>query len=195
LPALCRSPRSHRLSALHRTTLGACSLMSINAIHRRDFRPYLLLIAAVVILLDRLSKNWIDTHVDRGHYITIIPGVFRISHVFNTGAAFSLFAESLSPAVVRNALIGFSVLAVIVVLGMIWRLGRAASATGVALALILGGAIGNLYDRVVFKYVVDFLEVRIVHYHWPDFNVADSCIVIGACLLLLEIFRKQPEED
>jgi signal peptidase II len=74
-------------------------------------------------------------------------------------------------------------------------LGRGVSTTGIALALILGGAIGNLYDRVVYKYVVDFLEVKIVHYHWPDFNVADSCIVIGACLLLLEIFRKQPEEQ
>jgi signal peptidase II len=163
--------------------------------NRRDSRPYLLLLAAVVILLDRLSKNWIDKHVERGHFITVIPGVFRISHVFNTGAAFSLFAESLSPLVVRNVLIGFSVVAVIAVLGMIWRLGRMISPTGVALALILGGAIGNLYDRVAYHYVVDFLEVTIVRYHWPDFNVADSCIVIGACLLLIEIFRKQPVEQ
>jgi len=160
----------------------------------RDFRPYLLLITAVVVLLDRLSKMWVDKHVARGAFITVIPGVFRISHVFNTGAAFSLFAESLSPAVVRNGLIAFSVVAVVVVLGMIWRMGKAVSATGIALGLILGGAIGNLYDRVRFSYVVDFLEVRIVHYHWPDFNLADSAIVIGACLLLLEIFRQQPDE-
>jgi len=160
----------------------------------RDFRPYLLFITAIVILLDRLSKMWVDQHVARGAFITVIPGVFRISHVFNTGAAFSLFAESLSPAVVRNGLIAFSVVAVVVVLGMIWRMGKAVSATGIALGLILGGAIGNLYDRVRFSYVVDFLEVRIVHYHWPDFNLADSAIVIGACLLLLEIFRQQPDE-
>jgi signal peptidase II len=132
---------------------------------------------------------WIDKHLPRGDFITVIPGIFRISHVFNYGAAFSLFAESLSPAIVRNALIAFSVIAVIVVFGMIWRVGRAVSLTGVALGLILGGAIGNLYDRIRFSYVVDFLEVKIVHYHWPDFNVADSCIVIGACLLLLEILR------
>jgi signal peptidase II len=169
--------------------------MSTLATSRRDFRPFLLLIAAVVILFDRLSKIWIDKHVERGHFITVIPRVFRISHVFNTGAAFSLFAESLSPALVRNVLIGFSIIAIVVVLGMIWRLGRGVSTTGIALAMILGGAIGNLYDRVVYKYVVDFLEVTIVHYHWPDFNVADSCIVIGACLLLLEIFRKQPVEE
>ena len=166
----------------------------MNSTTRRDSRPYLLLLAAFVVLLDRLSKLWIDKHVPRGNFITVIPGVFRLSHVFNTGAAFSLFAESLSPALVRNALIAFSVVAIIVVLGMIWRMGRSVSATGIALGLILGGAIGNLYDRVRFSYVVDFLEVRIVHYHWPDFNLADSAIVIGACLLLLEIFRQQPDE-
>jgi len=162
---------------------------------QRDFRLYLLLLSAVVVLLDRLSKIWIDKHVGRGDFITVIPGVFRISHVFNYGAAFSLFAESISPAVVRNGLIGFSIIAVVVVLGMIWRIGKAFSATGVALALILGGAVGNLYDRLRFSYVVDFLEVKIIHYHWPDFNIADSAIVVGACLLLLEIFRQQPDES
>jgi len=70
-------------------------------------------------------------------------------------------------------------------------MGRSITLTSVALALILGGALGNLYDRVRFSYVVDFLEVHIVHYHWPDFNVADSAIVVGACLLLLEMLRPQ----
>jgi signal peptidase II len=170
-------------------------MAELEIVHRRgrDARPWLLVIAAVVILLDRLSKIWITKHVSPGHVIVVIPKVFVLSHVFNTGAAFSLFAESLSPVVVRDVLIGFSVAAVIVVLGMIWRVGRQMSLTGVALGLILGGAVGNLYDRIRFRYVIDFLAVRIVHYHWPDFNVADSCIVVGACLLLLEIFRAQPE--
>ena len=171
-------------------------MAGLEIVHRRtgrDARPWLLLIAVVVIVLDRLSKIWIGKHVPEGHFITVIPNVFRLSHVFNTGAAFSMFAESLSPTIVRNVLIGFSLVAIVVVLGMIWRLGRAWTLTGVALGLILGGAIGNLYDRWVFKYVVDFLEVKIYHYHWPDFNIADSCIVIGACLLLLEIFRAAPD--
>ena len=161
----------------------------------RDARPWLLLVAAVVIVLDRWSKIWVTAHLNGGHFITVIPNIFRISHVYNTGAAFSLFAESLSPTVVRNVLIGFSAIAVIIVAGMIWRVGRRMSATALALALILGGAIGNLYDRIHFSYVVDFLEVTIVHYHWPDFNIADSAIVVGACLLLLEIFRTHPAED
>jgi signal peptidase II len=160
----------------------------------RDNRPILLLISALVILLDRLSKLWIIQHVRPGYGIVIIPGIFRLTHVLNTGAAFSLFADSLSPLVVRNSLIAFSVIAVLIVSVLLWRAGRELTLTGVALAMILGGAIGNLYDRVRLSYVIDFLEVHIVHYHWPDFNIADSCIVIGACLLIIEIFRPQQED-
>jgi signal peptidase II len=154
----------------------------------RDMRPWLLVLSAVVILLDRLSKDWIVAHIRPGGGITIIPKVFRLSHVLNTGAAFSLL-ENLPANGVRLGLIAFSVLAVVIVFAMLWRTGRTLSLTSIALALILGGALGNLYDRVRFHHVVDFLAVRIVHYHWPDFNLADSAIVIGACLLFLEIFR------
>jgi len=167
------------------------SLTSSSTRGTRDSRIPLLLLALIVIVLDRLSKDWIVHHINPGYAINVIPGSFRLTHVLNTGAAFSLFADSLSPIVVRNSLIGFSIVAVIIVLGMLWRVGRTLSLTGIALALILGGAVGNLYDRLRFSHVVDFLEVHIVHYHWPDFNIADSCIVIGACLLLIEIFRPQ----
>jgi len=160
----------------------------------KDRRPALFLISAVIILLDRLTKIWIGKHIVPGHAIPVIPRVFRLTHVLNTGAAFSLL-ENLPPNGVRIGLIVFSVLAAVIVMAMLWRVGRAFTLTSIALALILGGALGNLYDRIRFHYVVDFLEVHIVHYHWPDFNVADSCIVIGACLLLLEIFRPQPSEN
>jgi signal peptidase II len=159
-----------------------------------DCRPWLLLIAAVVILADRLTKLWIVAHLERGHFITVIPGVFKLSHVYNTGAAFSLF-EQMNPHVMRNILVGFSVVAIAAVLILMWRVGSRFTVTGFALALILGGAIGNLYDRLRFSYVVDFLQVFIFGYHWPDFNVADSCIVPGACLLLVEIFRNQPAKN
>ena len=160
---------------------------------RKDFRPWLIAIAAAIILLDRITKLWIVKHLDRGTFITVIKGFFRISHTHNVGAAFSMFAESMSPLLVRNVLIGFSIVAVVVVLGMIWRVGRNFSWTGISLGLILGGAIGNLYDRIAYSYVVDFLEFTFGHYDFPDFNVADSAICVGACLLLLEIFRAQPE--
>src|ERR1035438_10170791 len=140
-----------------------------------DRRPILLLVSALVILLDRLSKNWIIQRIRPGYDIPVVPGVFRLSHVLNTGAAFSLM-ENWPPNAVRLGLIGFSVFAAIIVLVLLWRTGRALTLTSVALALILGGALGNLYDRIRFHHVVDFLAVKIYHYNWPDFNVADSCI-------------------
>jgi signal peptidase II len=155
-------------------------------------RGFVLAISALVVILDRITKHIVAQQLPNGQTFTIIPGIFRISDVHNTGAAFSMFAENASPATVRNILIGFSVVSILVIFGMLWRVARAFSLTSVALALILGGAFGNLYDRIRYHYVIDFLEVHIVHYHWPDFNVADSCIVIGACLLMIEIFRPQP---
>ena len=158
-----------------------------------DRRWILFLISAVVILTDRLSKDWIIHRIRPGYTIPVIPGVFRLSHVLNTGAAFSLM-ETWRADYVRLGLIAFSAVAAIVVFALLWRTGRAITLSSIALALILGGALGNLYDRVRFHHVVDFLAVTIYHYHWPDFNVADSCIVIGACLLLLEIFQPEPKQ-
>jgi signal peptidase II len=159
----------------------------------RNYLGIFAIITAAVIVLDRISKRLVVAHLAAGSTYTVIPRVFRISHVLNTGAAFSAFADTTSPEIVRKALIGFSILAVLIVGYMLLRVRNQLSLTTIALSLILGGAIGNLYDRIVYHYVIDFLEVHIVHYHWPDFNVADSCIVIGACLLMLEIFRPQSE--
>jgi signal peptidase II len=159
----------------------------------KDKRGLVLAISALVVILDRITKHIVAQQLPNGQTHTVIPGIFRISDVHNTGAAFSMFAENASPVTVRNILIAFSAVAVVVLFGMLWRVGRYLTVTSVALALILGGAFGNLYDRIRYHYVIDFLEVRIVHYHWPDFNVADSCIVIGACLLLIEIFRPQQQ--
>jgi signal peptidase II len=158
--------------------------------------PWLLLISLVVVVLDRWSKWWVTRHIELGSAIPVIPKVFRISHVLNDGAAFSLFSDSASPEHVRWVLIGFSTLAAVAVLIALVKMGRAFTLTTVALALVLGGAIGNDYDRIRFASVVDFLEVHIVHYHWPDFNVADSAIVVGACLLLLDaLVTKKPVPD
>jgi signal peptidase II len=159
----------------------------------KDKRGIVFAISALVIILDRITKHIVSQQLPNGQAHTVIPGIFRISDVHNTGAAFSMFAENASPVTVRNILIAFSIVAVIVLVGMLWRVGRHLTVTSVSLALILGGAFGNLYDRIRYHYVIDFLEVHIVHYHWPDFNVADSCICIGACLLLIEIFRPQPK--
>ena len=157
----------------------------------RDARWVALIIAIAVIAFDRYTKLWIVRNIRIGHARTIIPGVLRLTHVLNTGAAFSMFEGANSPVAVRNLLIAFSVVAVIVVLVLLWKYGRQFSLLSVSLALILGGALGNLYDRIFYRSVVDFIEVHIVHYHWPDFNVADSAICIGACLILIEMLRPQ----
>ncbi len=163
------------------------------AIHSsgRDWRWLMVVIAAVIVALDRWSKLWVKAHIEMGHAIVVIPRVFRLTDVHNDGAAFSMFETTASPVLVRNLLIGFSIAAVIAVIALLWTFGRRINLMSIAFALILGGAVGNLYDRIHLKYVIDFLEVHIVHYHWPDFNVADSAIVVGACLLFLEMLRPQ----
>jgi signal peptidase II len=148
--------------------------------------PWLLLISALIVFADRLTKTWVALHIRLGGAIPIIPRVLRITHWTNEGAAFSLFADSASPHLVRYALIGFSLLAALVVLIAMVRLGDRFTFTTVALALIFAGALGNVHDRILYGSVVDFIEVHIFSYHFPDFNVADSSIVIGACLLLLD---------
>jgi signal peptidase II len=128
-------------------------------------------------------------------HIQIIPRFFRLTHTENTGAAFSLFADSPSHWKIA-LLISFSVIAMVVVSVLLWRQTRILTITGIALSLILGGAVGNLWDRVASGRVVDFLLVYFRQYQWPVFNLADSAIVVGACLLVIEIlFHKAPVDE
>ncbi len=158
--------------------------------------PWLLLISAVVIFLDRLTKTWVALHIPMGGAIPVVPHFLRITHWLNDGAAFSLFADSASPHTVRWVLIGFSVIAALAVLTFLVRLGDRFTPTTVALALVFAGALGNVHDRIAYGSVVDFIEVHIFAYHWPDFNLADSAIVTGACLLLLDaLLTKNPKTE
>jgi signal peptidase II len=104
-----------------------------------------------------------------------------------------MFAESASPNTVRWGLIIFTIVASIAVLIAMVRMGSRFTLTTTALALIFGGALGNVHDRIEYGSVVDFIEVHIFRYHWPDFNVADSAVVIGACLLVLDSIRPRHE--
>jgi signal peptidase II len=160
-----------------------------------DMRGWLFGLSAFIVALDRITKHWVSAHIEEGSAITIIPHVFRISHVLNAGAAFSMFTDSPHPERTRWMLTAFSILAAIVVLIVLLRVGRRISMTALSMALVLGGAIGNVWDRLRTGTVIDFLEVHIVHYHWPDFNVADSAIVIGGILLLLDSLRSKDTEN
>jgi signal peptidase II len=157
--------------------------------------PWLLAISALVIFIDRLTKTLVAARIPIGGAIPIIDHVLRITHWTNEGAAFSLFADSTSPNAVRWGLIAFSLLAALVVLVVMVRLGSRINLTTVALALVFAGALGNVHDRIVYGSVVDFIEVHIFSYHWPDFNVADSSIVTGACLLLLDSLLPRKHTD
>ena len=148
--------------------------------------PWLLGLSAIIIFLDRLTKTWVMLHIRLGGAIPVVPHVLRITHWTNEGAAFSLFADSASPNAVRWGLIAFSLLAALVVLVLLVRTANRFTLTSVALSLVFAGALGNVHDRIAYGSVVDFIEVHIFNYHWPDFNLADSSIVIGACLLLLD---------
>jgi signal peptidase II len=149
-------------------------------------RRYQFLIVAAVIALDRLTKWLVIRHLPEAHEISVIPGLFQLSHWENTGAAFSMFADSSSPWRTLG-LIGFAVAALLVVGFLLWKSGSALNAITLALALIMGGASGNLWDRVAKGTVTDFLDFFIGQHHWPPFNIADSAIVIGSLLLVWKI--------
>ncbi len=157
-------------------------------------RKYFFFIAAAVLLLDRLAKWAVASNIALHDSVTVIPGCFHLTHVENTGAAFGLFAESTAQWKV-GALVSFSVIALMVVSALLWKNSHALSTTTIGLSLILGGATGNLWDRMMTGHVVDFLDFYVGSYHWPAFNVADSAIVIGAILLVSEIvFAKSGNE-
>lgn len=148
-------------------------------------------IAAIVFALDRVTKVWIERTVEQWQSITVIPGFFDIVHAKNKGAAFGMFSEGDSQ--IRTFLligVSFAVLAFISYL--LLRPGRAgfvaSKLTTAGLSLVLGGALGNIYDRVVHGEVTDFLEFYSGSWRFAAFNVADSAISVGAALLILDMW-------
>src|ERR1700751_3122880 len=115
---------------------------------QQDRRGWLLAISALIIALDRWTKIWVQHHIVEGNELTIIPHYFYLSHVLNPGAAFSLFSDSATPGRTRWILTIFSILAAVIVFGLILKIGRRFTATNIAFGLILGGALGNVWDRI-----------------------------------------------
>ena len=147
------------------------------------------LIALGIFTLDQLTKALVEARIPLHDDRAIVPGFFRLTHVKNRGAAFGIFAESPWPKI--WLLILLSAIALGVVLTLLWRHQATARRTGVGLALILGGAIGNVIDRLLYGHVVDFLDFHLKAFgHFPAFNVADSAICIGAGLFILDELRR-----
>jgi signal peptidase II len=149
--------------------------------------PYLLLMAGI-ILLDQGTKALVSRLMSLHQYVPIVDGLLSLSHVRNRGAAFGLLADWDVPyqSVVLAVL---SCLALGAIAFYFLRLPATARLPRLALALVLGGAAGNLIDRARLGYVVDFVHVFWRRYQWPDFNAADSAITIGVALLVLDILR------
>jgi signal peptidase II len=156
-------------------------------------RPFLLLIAAIVAL-DQLTKWLVVGRLDRHDTHPLVDGLLSLSHVRNYGAAFGILSDADLPyqPVLFSAL---SLLALCAIAVYAWRLPAEARLPQWALALVLGGALGNLIDRARLGYVVDFVHVYWKQYQWPDFNLADSAITIGVCLLVLDILRSPPQTE
>jgi signal peptidase II len=152
----------------------------------------------VVFVLDRITKDAIRTHISLWDAINVIPGLFNIVHTENPGIAFGMLANLQNPW--REVfLIGLSFLVLAIISAVLLRAGGQAMLLRMGLALVMGGALGNLFDRIVHGTVTDFVEVHLGEHYFPAFNVADSGITIGACLLLLDMWysrerKSQPAE-
>lgn len=146
---------------------------------------WFLSIIVLTVAVDQVSKYWVFETFFLFESRTIIPGFFNLTYLTNNGAAFSILAGQ--PALWRQV---FFIGTALVALVMIWLFqrsyGRTSKLYTVALALVAGGAIGNLIDRIRFGFVIDFLDFYIGAYHWPTFNVADSAIFIGVSLFILK---------
>ena len=136
--------------------------------------------ALVILVLDRISKVAVTKNLLQGHSIKIIPGIFHITLISNNGTAFGLFKGQNTFFIILSALVILSIVAYSFK-------ARLAAPASLALGLILGGAIGNLTDRIRFGYIIDFLDFRI----WPVFNVADSAITVGVIILTWNILTKR----
>ncbi len=155
----------------------------------RERLPYLSLSAGVVIV-DRLTKFLIEQRFGLGEGLMLVPGFFDLTYVQNTGVAFGMFASSSSPFRVV-LLSGFAVAAAVIVVIYSVQSPVSQRLLQTALALILGGALGNLYDRLLYGYVVDFLDFYLWAYSWPTFNIADTAISVGVGILAMEVIRDE----
>ena len=154
----------------------------------RKGRLRYLWVAATIILLDQLTKLWAIYHLTYAAPKAVFPG-FNLTLLYNYGAAFSFLDNSSKTWQVFF----LSAIAIIVIIALlIWmvRIPRTQHMLPLGLCLIVGGAIGNLYDRIAYGYVIDFLDFYIKNYHWPAFNIADSAICVGAFLVIISSFRK-----
>jgi signal peptidase II len=154
--------------------------------------PYMWIMAAVVAL-DQATKLLVDRMMTLHESHQVIDGFLRLTYVRNRGAAFGILSDAQLPfQATLFSLLSLTALAAIALYA--WRLPAASRLPKTALALIMGGAIGNLIDRMRLGYVIDFVDAYLGPHHWPAFNVADSAISVGVALLILDMLW-HPQSD
>lgn len=143
--------------------------------------------------LDQATKIWIDRNLSYADRVPVIEGFFYLTHVRNPGAAFSLFA-SLDPTIRMTFFVSVGLIALAIVFSFYRKLPDGDRLSALGLGWILGGAVGNLIDRITRGEVVDFLRFHLWSgYSWPDFNLADTFIVVGVALLVIELLASEGE--
>jgi signal peptidase II len=153
----------------------------------------LVIVAGLVVLADQISKTLILKYLPLHHSIPVVAGVFDITHIRNPGGAFGLMAN-MSVFGRSIVFLFISSIAVGLILYFYSKTPRTHTFLSIGFALIFGGAVGNLIDRVRFGSVVDFLDFYIGNYHWPAFNIADSAITVGIFIFIYHLlFKKMPE--
>ena len=150
---------------------------------------FLFIISNTLILLDQYTKFWITTHIPKGYSMEVIRGFFSLTHIRNPGVAFGLFAENDSE-IKSLIFIVFSSVAIVAILVFFHQAPRHRKILHVGLVLVFSGAIGNLIDRMLYQEVIDFLDFFYSGYHFPAFNVADSCISIGVGCMFIDLFQR-----
>jgi signal peptidase II len=152
----------------------------------------LLLISGSIVLFDQASKYMIKINLDLHDHIIVINNFFNITHILNPGGAFGMFASS-SPEIRKFIFLFLSSIATLLILWFYKKSAADFLFFSIGLALIFGGAVGNLIDRFAYGKVVDFLDFYIGTLHWPGFNIADSAISIGMAILIFHLaFKKIP---
>jgi signal peptidase II len=143
------------------------------------------LLACLIVVIDQLTKYWVSSVFSYGETLELLP-VLNLTLVHNMGAAFSFLSDAGGWQRWFFTIVSLAVSIVLVV--WLYQLPARQTLLATALALVLGGAVGNLWDRVVLGYVIDFIDFHFQNHHWPAFIVADAAITLGAVLLILESF-------
>jgi signal peptidase II len=152
--------------------------------------PYFLFVILLVVI-DQVTKNIVARTIELYESVPVIPGFFNITRIHNRGAIFGTFSQT-NNTLVFALLTAASLAALAMVVYYFFKTPASDKMMKFSLTLIMAGALGNQFDRLARGHVIDFLDLYVGTAHWPFFNAADSCITVGACLMLFTLFRRKP---